>query len=76
MPFNPNALVFKEATYKGILAYTREDFVRVIEQMSTGEFVLAASHYCAYKFRELTFLCRRNHASFDDYEEDTFGGLG
>lgn len=36
VPFNPNWLVFREATYTGVLGYTRRDFEAVIGAMEDG----------------------------------------
>lgn len=36
VPFNPNALVFKEAQYTAVLGYQRKDFQAVIDHLADG----------------------------------------
>lgn len=36
IPFNPNWLVFREATYKAVLGYQRKDFEGVIDALAKG----------------------------------------
>ena len=37
VPFNPNWLVFREASYKGVLGYQKKDFEGVIEALGQGK---------------------------------------
>ena len=37
VPFNPNWLVFLEASYKGVLAYQKKDFQGAIDALGSGK---------------------------------------
>jgi len=37
IPFNPNWLVFREASYKGVLGYQKKDFEGVIKAIGEGK---------------------------------------
>jgi len=37
VPFNPNLLVFREANYKAVLGYQRQDFQAVIDLLAAGK---------------------------------------
>lgn len=51
VPFQPNMLTFKEATYTSVLGYQRKDFEAVIENLANGE------NYLPFVSTETNVLC-------------------